>query len=180
MSEQTQVVLVDLVGNILGTQEKLAAHKDNALHLAFSLMLYRHTKNGIELLLQQRANDKYHSGGLWANTCCSHPSPNEDLIEAASRRLSEELNFTQELEWEYCGQFVYQASFDNGLHEHELDNVLIAEYKNELPVPNPDEVAQLAWINMASLIADLETSSDKYAVWLPHVMKQLTPFLIKV
>ena len=177
MSYDALVVLVSPNGEIIGTQEKLAAHQDNALHLAFSVMLYRNTSSGIEVLMQQRALNKYHSGGLWANTCCSHPLPEEAIMVAAQRRITEELNITQRIDWQICGEFIYQASFANGLHEHELDTVLIGKFDDTLPLPNPDEVAQLKWINLKALNLAVSESPGEFAVWVPFVLAKVNDSL---
>jgi isopentenyl-diphosphate delta-isomerase len=177
MSNDALVVLVSPNGDIIGTQEKLAAHQDNALHLAFSVMLYRKTSIGIEVLMQQRALNKYHSGGLWANTCCSHPLPEEAIKVAAQRRIAEELNITSLIEWHICGEFIYQASFANGLHEHELDTVLIGEFNEALPTVNPDEVAQLKWIKLKELNQAVSDSPQQFAVWVPFVLTKVNESL---
>jgi isopentenyl-diphosphate delta-isomerase len=177
MSHDALVVLVSPNGDIIGTQGKLAAHQDNALHLAFSVMLYRKTRSGIEVLMQQRALDKYHSGGLWANTCCSHPMPDEAILSAAQRRIAEELNITNPIEWQICGEFIYQASFANGLHEHELDTVLIGEFDENLPIVNPEEVAQLKWFELSELNQAVAKTPEQYAVWVPFVLAKVNESL---
>jgi len=177
MSDDTLVVLVSPNGDIIGTQGKLAAHQQNALHLAFSVMLYRNTSLGIEVLMQQRALDKYHSGGLWANTCCSHPMPEETILDAAQRRIAEELNITQAINWQVCGEFIYQASFANGLHEHELDTVLVGEFNEKLPEVNPAEVSQLKWVSLNKLNVAINKTPEQYAVWVPFVLAKVNESL---
>ena len=114
----TKVVLVDETDLETGTMEKMEAHLLGVLHRAFSIFIFN--SKG-EFLLQQRAQGKYHNGGLWTNTCCSHPNPGEDILKAASRRLSEEMGFQTSLSPAFT--FIYKASFDNGLTEHEFDHV---------------------------------------------------------
>src|SRR6185503_10093666 len=111
------VILVDENDNEIGSCEKMEAHRQGWLHRAFSIFIFN--SRG-EMLLQQRALDKYHSPGLWTNACCSHPAPGENLAEAAGRRLEEELGFTTGLEKLF--DFIYRADFENGLSEHEFDH----------------------------------------------------------
>ena len=116
------VVLVDEDDNAIGTMEKMQAHQENRLHRAFSIMLLN-ADNPNLCLLQQRQSQKYHCPNLWSNTCCSHPFPGESILQAGARRLQEELGLSTELK--SIDTFVYQADFDNGLHEHEYDHVLL-------------------------------------------------------
>src|SRR4249919_2599143 len=113
-----EVILVNEQNEAIGTMEKMEAHRKALLHRAFSVFIFN--SKG-EMLLQQRALNKYHSGGLWTNACCSHPRPGELIEDAATRRLKEELGFETPLKKIF--QFTYQASFDNGLTEHEFDHV---------------------------------------------------------
>src|SRR3989344_7340032 len=117
------IILVDENDNQIGIEEKIKAHLDGKLHRAFSIFVFN---NKGELLIQQRALDKYHSAGLWTNTCCSHPKPEEQIIEAGHRRLKEEMEFDCELNEAFS--FKYKAVFDNGLTENEYDHVLIGYY----------------------------------------------------
>ena len=119
--KEPKVILVDKNDHQIGTMGKLQAHVEGKLHRAFSVFLFN---NEGELILQQRALSKYHSGGLWTNTCCSHPSPNEDLKDAVNRRLEEELNL-KNIETIEIGSVLYKAEFGNGLTEHEYDYVFI-------------------------------------------------------
>jgi isopentenyl-diphosphate delta-isomerase len=172
-----KVVLVDTLGQPIGTQEKLAAHELNQLHLAFSVMLYREVDGHIEVLLQQRAAGKYHSANHWANTCCSHPQPDEALAIAAKRRLVEELNLELTAELQHCGSFIYHAQLTDELSEHEFDHVLIAPFNAELPLPNPDEVQALQWMRLSELEHSLKIEPERYAVWLPYVVQHVTKAL---
>ena len=125
--ELTQVILVDVNDRQIGIMEKMKAHQQGSLHRAFSVFIFN--KKG-EMLLQQRALNKYHSGGLWTNACCSHPLPGEETIAAAKRRLQEELGF--EIPVEKVFDFVYKADFDNGLTEHEFDHVYVGEFEGKI------------------------------------------------
>jgi len=129
-----QVVLVNELDHEIGLMEKMEAHEKALLHRAFSVFVFN--AKG-ELLLQQRAFEKYHSGGLWTNTCCSHPRPNETVLDAANRRLMEEMGFQTPLQKVF--DFIYQAAFSNGLTEHEFDHVFIGHYEGEI-LPDPQEV----------------------------------------
>ena len=157
-------VLVDENDNQIGVEEKLLTHQKGLLHRAFSVFIFN-DKN--ELLLQKRADVKYHSAGLWTNTCCSHPQPNESNVEAGERRLLEEMGFTTSVQPIFS--FIYKAELENDLTEHELDHVLIGRY-NELPVPNPDEVSECKFISLEDLKADLAENPENYTVWLKIIL----------
>src|ERR1043165_7585171 len=118
-----KVILVNERDEETGEMEKMEAHRKGILHRAFSVFIFN---NKNEMLLQQRALHKYHSGGLWTNTCCSHPRPGEETLSAAKRRLVEELNVDATIQWSF--DFIYEANFDNGLYEHEYDHVFIGIY----------------------------------------------------
>lgn len=154
-----KVVLVDRNDTPLGEMEKMEAHRKALLHRAFSIFVFN-DKN--ELMLQQRAESKYHSPGLWTNTCCSHPRPGESLQDAGHRRLVEEMGFDCRLEKIF--DFIYEAELDKGLTEHEFDHVLFGRY-NQNPVINPDEVATFKWMTMDDIARDMEVSPEKYTVW---------------
>ncbi|RAU84481.1 isopentenyl-diphosphate Delta-isomerase [Pontibacter arcticus] len=158
-----EVILVDELDNEIGREEKLKAHLDGVLHRAFSVFILNDKG---ELLLQQRASGKYHSPGLWTNTCCSHPSPGEELQASAQKRLQEEMGFTCPLIWLF--KFKYKIAFDNNLTEHELDHVFVGRY-NQDPTPNPEEVESWAWVNLDSLKTDLEENPEKYTYWFRYV-----------
>ena len=134
-----QVILVDEKDKEIGLEEKIKAHKEGKLHRAFSVFVFN--QKG-EMLLQRRALTKYHSGGLWTNTCCSHPRKGEDVDKAASRRLKEEMGFSCGLKEVFS--FIYKTGFDNGLMEHEFDHVFVGAYESE-PKINPEEVAEYKW-----------------------------------
>lgn len=155
---------VDSTGNRGGEMEKLAAHQQGVLHEAFSIFIFN--KLG-ELLLQQRAIGKYHSGGLWTNTCCSHARVGENISTAVHRRLQEEMGFDTELEEVFT--FTYKVAFDNGLTEHEFDHVFIGNYEGEIK-PDADEVESYKWVNIAKLKGYIEHHPEKYTYWLKIIL----------
>lgn len=156
---EEQVVLVDEKDNPIGLMPKMEAHERAVLHRAFSVFIL----NGKgELMLQQRANHKYHSPGLWTNTCCSHQRDGESNIDAGQRRLHEEMGFTTELT--ELTSFIYKASFENGLTEHEFDHIMLGRYEDN-PVINPDEVAAWKWMPLAEVKKDVEANPKNYTVW---------------
>jgi len=163
-----QVILVDAQDREIGIMEKLEAHQKALLHRAFSVFIFN-TKG--QLLLQQRHLDKYHCGGLWTNTCCSHPQPGEATQAAAERRLKEELGFTVPLT--HKGHFIYRAEFDNGLTEHELDHVLIGQTDLHNPPFNREEIAEVKWVTISDLERDLENHPDRYTPWLKPALALL-------
>jgi isopentenyl-diphosphate delta-isomerase len=153
------VILVDEQDNELGLMEKMEAHRKGVLHRAFSVFVFN--EKG-QFLLQQRAFTKYHSGGLWTNTCCSHPRKGESVLEAATRRLQEEMGFTCELEEQFS--FIYNRKLDNELTEHELDHVVFGSY-NEAPLLNPEEVCAYRYIDKEELIQDVAQHPERYTEW---------------
>ena len=144
---EENVILVDKNDTQIGLMSKLDAHKKGVLHRAFSVFVLN---NNNEIMLQKRAYNKYHSGGLWTNTCCSHQREGENSIEAGKRRLLEEMGFETELK--IITSFIYKVEFENGLTEHELDYLLIGKYLKS-PVINKQEVADWKWMKV-ELIAD--------------------------
>ncbi|MBL7729921.1 MAG: isopentenyl-diphosphate Delta-isomerase [Chitinophagaceae bacterium] len=157
--EITKVILVDENDNPVGEAEKMQAHLDGQLHRAFSVFIFN--SKG-EMLLQQRALHKYHSGGLWTNACCSHPAPGEETAAAATRRLQEEMGFTTQVEKIF--DFVYHASFDNGLTEYEFDHVYTGYYEGDIRC-NPDEVMDYCYKNMNELEESLALQPEKFTAW---------------
>ncbi|SMC60496.1 isopentenyl-diphosphate Delta-isomerase [Moheibacter sediminis] len=160
------VVLVDENDNQLGLMEKQQAHIAGLLHRAFSVFVFN--SEG-ETLLQKRAEGKYHSPGLWTNTCCSHPRENETYIQAAQRRIQEEMGFSCELEEKF--HFIYKAKLDNDLYEHELDRVFTGIYNGEIQV-NPEEVSDYKWISMENLIEDMNSNPENYTIWFKIIFKE--------
>ena len=159
---QQEIILVDVDNQAVGHSEKMQAHREGLLHRAFSVFVF---DDSGRLMLQQRAAGKYHSGGLWANTCCSHPPPGRDLIEFAEQRLTEEMGFSCALEPVF--QFTYRAVVDNGLIEHEVDHVLFGSFERD-PLPDPDEVSNWRWISLQALETELSHRPELYACWLHH------------
>jgi isopentenyl-diphosphate delta-isomerase len=157
---EEQVVLVDENDGEVGVGDKIKTHLDGSLHRAFSIFIFN--ADG-ELLLQQRAHTKYHSGGLWSNTCCSHPRPAESTEEAAHRRLREEMGFDCELEEIFS--FIYRVKLDDGFFEHEYDHVFVGRFEG-LPAPNAEEVSDWRWVQAGELKRDLEKVPEKYTFWL--------------
>jgi len=162
-----QVILVDIEDNVLGTMEKMDAHVLGRLHRAFSVFIFNTSG---ELLLQQRALDKYHSGGKWTNTCCSHPRLGEKTLDAANRRLLEEMGMKCDLQ--YAFNFTYKAELLDGIEEHEYDHVYFG-VSNELPVPDPKEVSAYKYLSMDVLSKDIEQNPDEYTEWLKICFKQV-------
>jgi len=162
-----QVVLVNALDEEQGFMEKMEAHEKGLLHRAFSIFIFNDKG---ELLLQQRALDKYHSGGLWTNTCCSHPRPNELVADAAARRLQEEMGFETSLTKIF--DFTYQASFSNGLTEHEFDHVFIGYY-NAAIFPNPIEVNDYAFQTMEMVQASMNQKDGRFTVWFEIIFPKM-------
>tara|TARA_B110000240_G_scaffold194828_1_gene243170 strand:+ start:1687 stop:2202 length:516 start_codon:yes stop_codon:yes gene_type:complete len=154
-----EVILVDTSDNPIGTMPKMEAHEKAALHRAFSVFIIN--KEG-QLMLQQRAFHKYHSPGLWTNTCCSHQRLGETNLEAGARRLQEEMGFETPLEELFS--FIYKAPFDNGLTEHELDHILLGYY-DAVPEINEEEVASWKWMDLEQVAEEKKTKPENYTVW---------------
>ncbi len=154
-----EVILVDKNDSQIGTEEKLKAHKEGKLHRAFSVYIFN--SKG-EFLLQQRALDKYHCGGLWTNTCCSHPRPGEPVFQAATRRLEEEMGLIAPLKKIFTT--IYKAPFPNGLTEHEFLHVFIGT-SDATPLLNKEEAAAYKWINIYELKQDMKQNPESYTYW---------------
>lgn len=154
------VILVDVNDKQIGVMPKMEAHIEGKLHRAFSVFVFN-TKG--ELLLQQRAHDKYHSGGKWTNTCCSHPRLGEETIDAAHRRLMEEMGLTCAISHEFS--FLYKADVMEGITEYEYDHVFFG-ITDQLPVINPAEVAAYRYVQMADLLNEINTQPEEYTAWL--------------
>lgn len=168
------VVLVDPNDREIGVMEKMEAHQKGLLHRAFSLFVFNSRGHW---LLQQRAFDKYHSGGLWTNACCSHPRPNETTWEAATRRLQEEMGM-------YCQvkplfQFQYRSQLDQGLIEHELDHVFMA-YSDQMPQPNSSEVAAFRYVSMADLEHEISSHPERFTVWFRICFEQVKDCMMQI
>ncbi len=165
------VILVNENDEQIGLMPKQEAHEKALLHRAFSVFLFNE-KN--ELLLQQRALTKYHSPGLWTNTCCSHQRVGETNLQAGKRRLFEEMGIATPLR--ETTKFIYQAPFDNGLTEHELDHILIGSF-NGKPVINEDEVAAWKWMPMADVEKDMKKNPEIYTAWFKIIFDKFQEHL---
>lgn len=166
MSEK--VILVNEQDNELGLMEKMEAHEKGLLHRAFSVFVLNHQNH---LLLQQRALHKYHSGGLWTNTCCSHPRKGETNEQAAHRRLMEEMGFDCELQ--HVLEFTYKANLDQGMTEHEYDHVFVGRY-NQNPKINPQEAHAFAWRSLSDIKEDLRQKPQNYTEWFKIIFDRFT------
>ena len=164
MAEE-HVILVNEKDQEIGLMPKLEAHQKAVLHRAFSVFIFN-SEN--ELMLQQRASNKYHSPNLWTNTCCSHQRSGESNIQAGTRRLYEEMGFTTPLK--EITSFIYKAPFDNGLTEHELDHIMVGYY-NEDPVINSDEVEDWKWMRIEDVKKDISLNPDLYTAWFKIIFK---------
>jgi len=161
------VVLVDEHDLEYGSMEKYEAHKKGKLHRAFSIFIINNSR---QLLLQKRAFTKYHSAGLWSNTCCSHPRPGEDIHTAAKRRLMEEMGFDCNITEQFS--FIYKTSLENQLIEYEFDHILLGKYSED-PLPDPAEVAEWKWLNFDKVSNDLEQNRQKYTYWFPLIWDKI-------
>lgn len=157
------LILVDGLDRPTGTASKEQAHSEGLLHRAFSVVLFREDAQGTELLLAQRAAGKYHSAELWANSCCSHPRVGENTVDAAYRRVAEELGCEAQGLQE-IGAFAYRATFPNGLAEFEYDHVLIGQCAGE-PTPDPREVGAVRWVSIEELAHELAQHPERVAAW---------------
>jgi isopentenyl-diphosphate delta-isomerase len=164
--KEEHVVLVDVLDRRLGIEEKLKAHSNGGkLHRAVSVFVFNSQS---EIMLQQRADTKYHSPSRWSNTCCSHPLDGEMILDAAHRRLTEEMGFDCELIEVFT--FTYKCHLGQGITEHELDHVMFGRYDGE-PKLNSDEVKDWRWIGLNDLVADLRTNVASYSEWLVILLR---------
>ena len=164
MNEE-KVILVNENDEQIGVMPKMEAHEKAVLHRAFSVFIFNSSN---ELMLQQRALHKYHSPGLWTNTCCSHQREGETNLQAGKRRLKEEMGFVTKLT--ETTSFIYKAPFDNGLTEHELDHIMIGYYDGE-PEINPDEVASWKWMQLEDVKKDIAKYPDLYTAWFKIIFE---------
>ena len=171
IAKEQLLVLVNENDEPLGLMEKMEVHQKALLHRAFSVFLFN--SKG-EMLLQRRALEKYHSGGLWTNTCCSHPLPGENVHDAAHRRLVEEMGMDCPLESPFW--FIYQTEFENGLSEHELDHVFLGNSDGPFRI-DPSEVAAALWISLAELEAWMERRPQDFTFWFKHIYPRCAEFL---
>jgi len=170
MTEE-KVVLVNEKDEKIGLMPKMEAHEKALLHRAFSVFVFNDNN---ELMIQQRALHKYHSPGLWTNTCCSHQRDGENNIDAGKRRLQEEMGFSTDLKETIS--FIYKAPFDNGLTEHEYDHMLVGKFNDE-PNINPDEVAAWKWMTMEAVEKDMKSNPAIYTEWFKIIFDKFQEHL---
>ena len=163
----TKVILVDTQDREIGTEFKIKAHREAKLHRAFSTFIFN--SKG-EMLLQQRALSKYHSGGLWTNICCGHPKPGETTLAGAKRRLKEENGIVSELREIFS--FIYQVPFANGLSEHEFDHVLVGVFDGKA-ILNKKEAAAVKWVRQEWLEQDIREHEERYSYWLKKCYRKV-------
>lgn len=161
------VILVDTSDTPVGQMEKMKAHLKGELHRALSILVFN--SDG-EILLQQRAFSKYHTPGLWSNTACSHPRPDEESLDAAMRRLHEEMGFTTPLKKSF--DFIYKAHFENGLIEYEFDHVFFGTFDGDVVI-NPEEANDYRWVKPADLLEDMRSAPELYTVWFRIIMEKI-------
>lgn len=157
--QEENVILVNEKDEQIGLMPKMEAHQKGVLHRAFSVFIFNKKD---ELMLQQRAHSKYHSPGLWTNTCCSHQREGESNIQAGKRRLQEEMGFITDLKDTIS--FIYKAPFDNGLTEYEFDHILVGRYEED-PILNPEEAAAFKWMSLEDVKKDMEVNPQLYTAW---------------
>jgi isopentenyl-diphosphate delta-isomerase len=162
-----EVILVDEADNEIGTMEKMTAHEQAVLHRAFSVFLFNDAN---QLLLQKRALNKYHSPGLWTNTCCSHPCPGETTLDAAKRRLQEEMGVSCDLDAIF--NFTYKAALDHDLTEFEFDHVFFGRF-NGAPELNFEEAIDWKYVSINELLEEIESSPENYTVWFKICLEQV-------
>lgn len=168
-----KVILVDKLDKEIGTMEKQEAHIKGVLHRAFSIFVFNSKK---ELLLQRRAKTKYHSAGLWTNTCCSHPRPNESTKQAAKRRLKEEMGMSCNLSKQF--DFIYKAILTNGLYEHEFDHVYFGT-SNDPPTINLSEVDTYEYKTLEVIKKEIKNIPERYTEWFKICFVQVEKFYNK-
>ncbi len=173
-TDSNKVILVDEKDFKIGLMDKLEAHEKGLLHRAFSVFVFN-SQN--ELLLQRRAFGKYHSEGLWTNTCCSHPIDGETLIEAGQRRLMEEMGIDCELTESFS--FTYRALLDKGLTEYELDHVLIG-HSDETPHLNTNEVMSFKWLSLEKIKKEIELHPKLYTEWFKIILEDYYETLLAI
>lgn len=161
-----RIILVDENDNVVGFGEKMQVHKEGKLHRCFSIVVFN--QKG-ELLLQKRAEGKYHCGNLWSNTCCGHPYAKEETDKSAHRRLQEEMGFDCPLK--EVTVFHYRAEFDNGLTENEIDHLFVGQYNGDIK-PDPQEVGDIKWITLENLKKDIAQNPSAYTPWFKIIINE--------
>jgi len=163
-----KVILIDSNDTVIGEMEKLEAHQKAQLHRAVSVFIFN--SKG-KLLLQKRAENKYHSPGLWTNTACTHPRPKERNEDAAARRLGEEMG-VKHIKLTKLFDFIYKEEFNNGLTEYEFDHVFVG-ISDALPIPEPTEVCDFEYIDCESLLIQIQKNPDNYTVWFKKIINRV-------
>lgn len=166
MLDNRKIALVNEQDEITGYEDKLFVHEKGLLHRAFSIFVFNE-KN--EILIHRRALEKYHTPGLWTNTCCSHLLEDMTMEECTHDRLNFEMGFDCKLSYQFS--FTYKTTFGNGLTEHETDHVYFGKWSGN-PNPNPDEVMDYKWIDPKVLLKHLGENSDDYTYWFKHIIKE--------
>lgn len=166
MDEQ-KIAIVNIYNQIIGYQDKLEVHREGILHRAFSIFVFNEKR---EMLLQQRAFSKYHSPGLWTNTCCSHATENKEFETSIHERLMEEMGFDCKLDYQFL--FKYKVDFENGLIEHEIDHVYFG-FSSEDPNPNPEEVAAYCWVNAKDIRDEIKKHPEKFTYWFKLIFERV-------
>lgn len=167
-----KIVEVDFLDNSIREITKEEAHIKGIMHRAFSVILYKNNS----ILMQQRALDKYHCGGLWTNTCCSHPRFNENINDAVKRRLTEEMEIEAEVEELFS--FTYYYKFENGLTEFEYDHVFVGEYDGSFEI-NKEEAADAKWIDIHELMDWMKNRPYEFTPWFVVIMPKLIEYMNK-
>jgi isopentenyl-diphosphate delta-isomerase len=168
-----RIILVDKKDKEIGTELKMKAHEDGKLHRAFSIFIFNHKG---DLFLQKRSSKKYHSGGLWTNTCCSHPNSGETIMFAAHRRLKEEMGFGCDLREIFS--FVYKVKLNQKITEHEFDHILIGKFDGQ-PKININEVEDSKLASLDFLISDVKQHPDHYTYWFKKCYKKVIKMMKK-
>ena len=171
--DEEEVILVNKKDIQLGLMAKMEAHRKGVLHRAFSVFIFKSSR---ELLIQKRSSQKYHSPGLWTNTCCSHQRDGESTIDAANRRLNEEMGLNADLKEIFS--FIYRANLKNGLIEHEFDHVLVG-YTDLSPIINIKEVEDWKWVDLSILEHDIDKNPNIYTEWFKIIFKRVKDYIDK-
>ncbi len=171
--DEEEVILVNKKDIQLGLMPKMEAHRKGVLHRAFSVFIFKSSR---ELLIQKRSSQKYHSPGLWTNTCCSHQRDGESTINAANRRLNEEMGLNADLKEIFS--FIYKANLKNGLIEHEFDHVLVG-YTDLSPIINIKEVEDWKWVDLSILEHDIDKNPNIYTEWFKIIFKRVKDYIDK-